>query len=105
MLELEIADAANLQAAVAAVAGMCCGDATVDETRNMIRVPVETAVGTITDAVRRFDAAGVKLVDIAIHRPTLDDVFLTLTGESVDDIGPADDELAAAGTRSKRSRR
>ena len=105
VLELEIADAANLPAAVAAVAGMCCGEATIDGTRNMIRVPVETAVGTITDAVRRLDAAGVKLVDIAIHRPTLDDVFLALTGESVDDIGPADDEVATAGQRSRRSRR
>ena len=104
VLELEIADAANLPRAMAAVAGMCCGEATLDEIRKMIRVPVETAVGSVTDAVRRLDAAGVKLVDIAIHRPTLDDVFLTLTGESVDDIATDDeDSLVATGPR-RRSR-
>jgi ABC-2 type transport system ATP-binding protein len=71
----------------------------------MIRVPVESAVGTITDAVRRLDAAGIQLVDIAIHRPTLDDVFLTLTGEPVDDDAPADgDALVEAGSQG-RSRR
>jgi ABC-2 type transport system ATP-binding protein len=105
VLELEIADPANLQAAIAAVSGMCCGEATVEEDRNMIRVPVESAVGTITDAVRRLDAAGVRLVDIAIHRPTLDDVFLTITGEHVDDaVQPANGELVAAAPQ-KRSRR
>ncbi|MCP3976427.1 MAG: ATP-binding cassette domain-containing protein [bacterium] len=104
VLELEIADPANLQLAIGAVEGMCCGEATVDELRNIVRVPVETAVGTITDAVRRLDTAGVKLVDIAIHRPTLDDVFLSLTGESVEDALPADDELVTANSR-KRSRR
>lgn len=104
VLELEIADPANLQRAIAAVDGMCCGEATVDDLRNIVRVPVETAVGTITDAVRRLDTAGVKLVDIAIHRPTLDDVFLSLTGESVEDALPADDELVTASSK-KRSRR
>jgi len=104
VLELEIADPANLQPAMAAVADMCCGEATVDEIRNIVRVPVETAIGTITDAVRRLDTAGIKLVDIAIHRPTLDDVFLSLTGESVEDAPPDDDALVTAGPR-KRSRR
>lgn len=104
VLELEIADPANLQPAIDAVEGMCCGEATIDELRNIVRVPVESAVGTITDAVRRLDAAGVKLVDIAIHRPTLDDVFLSLTGEGVEDPPADDEELVAAGTK-KRSRR
>jgi len=105
VLELEIADEANLQGAMAAVAGMCCGEATIDPSRKMIRVPVENAVGTITDAVRRLDAAGVQLVDIAVHRPTLDDVFLTLTGESVEDAAPEEDVLVAAGTQKRRARR
>ena len=47
-------------------------------------IPVESAVGTITDGVRRIDAAGIQLADIAIHRPTLDDVFLLL-GATVND--------------------
>ena len=34
----------------------------------------------LTEAVRRLDDAGIKLADIALHRPSLDDVFLALTG-------------------------
>ncbi len=37
--------------------------------------------GAIADAVRRLDARGVGIDDIALRRPTLDDVFLTLTGK------------------------
>ncbi len=84
VLELELANAAQLDAAAAAVAGMCCGEATIDEPTKTVRVPVESAVGTITEAVRRIDTAGIHLADIAIHRPTLDDVFLSLTGHHVE---------------------
>ena len=100
VLELMVADADQLDAAVAAVAGMCCGEPTLDRDQALVRVPVETAVGTITDAVRRLDAAGIPLADIAIHRPTLDDVFLSLTGSK------AEAEVAAAnGGRRRRGAR
>ncbi len=105
VLELQIANPENIPAAMAAVSGMCCGDANVEDDGMTIRVPVESAVGTITDAVRRLDAAGVQLVDIAIHRPTLDDVFLTLTGEHVtQEANGTGEELVGAG-RGRRSRR
>ena len=46
------------------------------------------------DAVRLLDAAGVEVADIALRRPTLDDVFLTLTGHAAG--GPrASEEVAA----------
>jgi ABC-2 type transport system ATP-binding protein len=38
--------------------------------------------------VRALDAAGVTLADIALRRPSLDDVFLALTGHSTDDAVP-----------------
>jgi ABC-2 type transport system ATP-binding protein len=43
------------------------------------------AAQRLTEAVRELDAAGVVIDDIALRRPTLDDVFLTLTGRSTDD--------------------
>jgi ABC-2 type transport system ATP-binding protein len=39
----------------------------------------------IADAVRRLDDAGVAIDDIALRRPTLDDVFLTLTGHAAEE--------------------
>ncbi len=41
--------------------------------------------GTIVEAVRRLGDAGVDVDDLAIRRPTLDDVFLTLTGHAAED--------------------
>lgn len=88
VLELELAHASDVPRAIEALAGLCCGDPTYEELTTTVRVPVETAVGTITDAVRRMDGAGIELLDIAVHRPTLDDVFLSLTGEHVDEGSP-----------------
>jgi hypothetical protein len=43
------------------------------------------ASGGIADAVRRLDSAGVGIADIAVRRPTLDDVFLVLTGHAAEE--------------------
>ena len=47
-----------------------------------IRVPVRAGPGVLAEAVRRLDEAGVELEDLEVHRPTLDDVFLSLTGHA-----------------------
>ena len=44
----------------------------------------------VAEAVRALDDAGVAIDDIAIRRPTLDDVFLTLTGRPAEEL-EADD--------------
>jgi len=50
----------------------------------VLRVPLRQRRGAIAEAVRRLDAAGVEVEDVALHRPTLDDVFLTLTGRAAE---------------------
>ncbi|MGX1810240.1 ATP-binding cassette domain-containing protein [Nocardia sp. NPDC055321] len=45
-----------------------------------ISIPAPDGAGTLSDALRKLDAAGIKLADIGLRRPSLDDVFLTLTG-------------------------
>jgi ABC-2 type transport system ATP-binding protein len=49
-----------------------------------VRVPVAQRRGTIANAVRRLDDAGIAIDDISVTTPTLDDVFLTLTGRSAE---------------------
>ena len=49
-----------------------------------MRVPLRRRRGAIADAVRSLDEAGVGIVDIGVRRPTLDDVFLTLTGHKAE---------------------
>jgi ABC-2 type transport system ATP-binding protein len=48
--------------------------------------------GAIADAVRLLDRAGLGVDDIELHRPTLDDVFLELTGHTAE---AAEEEAAA----------
>ena len=58
--------------------------------------------GAIAEAVRRLDEAGIGIDDVAMHRPTLDDVFLTLTGraaESSAENGAGEDGGAVSGLR------
>jgi ABC-2 type transport system ATP-binding protein len=50
----------------------------------VISVPIQDRSGAIADAVRRLDEAGLTIDDIAVRRPTLDDVFLRLTGHAVE---------------------
>jgi ABC-2 type transport system ATP-binding protein len=59
---------------------------TVDD--GTVCVPVSTRRGAIADAVRRLDAAGIGVDDIALRLPTLDDVFLQLTGHRAEEEAP-----------------
>lgn len=103
VLELQLREASQLAEAVAVLDGMGCNDCTTDEDSRTIRLPVDDAVSTVTQAVRRMDSAGIDLADIAIHRPTLDDVFLTLTGEHVE-AEASDDGSSSRRRARKRSR-
>ena len=51
----------------------------VSEDGRHLRAPVRTAAGLVTRVVRALDGAGVDLEDVAVHQPSLDDVFLRLT--------------------------
>ena len=57
-----------------------------------LSVPLRQRQGAIAEAVRRLDEAGVGIDDVALHRPTLDDVFLTLTGRAAEPAEQGDDE-------------
>jgi ABC-2 type transport system ATP-binding protein len=66
----------------------------------VLSMPLRERHGVIADAVRRLDGAGVGIDDIAVRRPTLDDVFIRLTGkapehEEGDAAEPASEEVAA----------
>ena len=87
---VEVADAATTEAAAAALAPIAAGEPQVEPTTHRVTVPVAEADGAVPAAVRALDAAGVDIVDVGLRRPTLDDVFLALTGHAA-----APDEAAA----------
>ena len=50
-----------------------------------LRIPSAGGAATLLEALRALDAAGIEIEDISLHRPSLEDVFLTLTGRGADD--------------------
>jgi ABC-2 type transport system ATP-binding protein len=61
-----------------------------------VTVAVRRRSGVIVEAVRRLDEAGVEVDDIALRRPTLDDVFLALTGHAAEAAAADEQEEAVA---------
>jgi ABC-2 type transport system ATP-binding protein len=79
-LEIRLANEPQVSVAAGVLAPVGSGaPVLVDGT---ISLPIAGTAGAVTDAVRRLDEAEIPIEDIATHHPTLDDVFLTLTGQT-----------------------
>ena len=86
-LEVRLADPQAAPRAASALAPMA--DEPPGTSDGAVQVVVRRRAGAIVEAVRRLDDAGVDADDLALRRPTLDDVFLTLTGHAAEaDGGP-----------------
>jgi ABC-2 type transport system ATP-binding protein len=81
-LEIVVADIRQSLLAAAALKRLATGEVTIDGAT--VRAPVTGGSLILADAVRDLDSAGVTLADIALRRPTLDDVFLALTGHAAE---------------------
>jgi ABC-2 type transport system ATP-binding protein len=91
-VEIVLEDPADAEAAIAALAPVCM-DRPVPDGR-VVRAPVRRRHGLIPDIVRALDEADVSIDDLSIHRPTLDDVFMALTGHAAEE--EREEEAAAA---------
>jgi ABC-2 type transport system ATP-binding protein len=89
-LELRLDDRDDCAAAVSALEGIAAGHPSVED--SVVRLPLRRRKGAIAEAVRRLDQAGIGIDDIAVRVPTLDDVFLELTGHAAETDGDAADE-------------
>lgn len=79
-IALALVDAADTGAAREILARHGTGPVTVDDSGRSLEVPVQRGPSTLAAALAELAQAGVELHDAGIRRPTLDDVFLTLTG-------------------------
>jgi ABC-2 type transport system ATP-binding protein len=80
VLAIVVADRANVEKTAAALEGLGSGSPKTDDAGGVTLPVGADGPAVLTEAVRRLDDAGIKLADIALHRPSLDDVFLALTG-------------------------
>ena len=102
VLELHVKDPAQISQVGQALSGVGIGEPSIDQEAGKIRIPVGAdGPAALLDSVRRIDDMKLALEDIALHRPTLDDVFLSLTGHAAEE---EQEEQASSGRR-KRGRR
>lgn len=79
-IEVVVTEPGFLAAAEAALREGATGELVVDASERRIAAPVSGGSTALVEAIRRLDAAGVGIADVVLRRPTLDDVFLSLTG-------------------------
>jgi ABC-2 type transport system ATP-binding protein len=84
-VEVVVADRSEVPKAVAALAPLAIAEPVVDEDTHMVTVQVSGGTRALADVVRELDTAGVEAQDLALRRPTLDEVFLSLTGHAAEE--------------------
>jgi ABC-2 type transport system ATP-binding protein len=93
-LEVRLGDRAQCETAVRALAPMSDDQPAMEG--HVVTMNVRQRPGTIVEAVKRLSDAGVDVEDLSLRRPTLDDVFLALTGHATEELGAGEPEEVVA---------
>ena len=102
VLEFSVANPANCSKAMAAVAPFGEAEPSIDPDTDRIGVQIGSDPAVIFGAMRALEDTGVAVTGLELRRPTLDDVFLKLTGRAPAD---AEEEAVADGPTRRRTRR
>jgi ABC-2 type transport system ATP-binding protein len=101
VVEVVVREGGRLLDAARLVASVVGGEPTVEDHIRKVSVPVRgtrPAAQVLMASLRELDAEGIEVRDVGVRRPTLDDVFLTLTGHAAEESA-AEDQLETAGAR------
>jgi ABC-2 type transport system ATP-binding protein len=82
VLEVRVAEQRDLKRAAALMAGLASTTPRLDPDLNQISFPIQGGAKVLIAAGRALDDGGIDVEDLGIRRPSLDDVFLSLTGHS-----------------------
>jgi daunorubicin resistance ABC transporter ATP-binding subunit len=80
------------------------GEASFEKGHQSIRLPAPDGAQTLLAVIRRLDETGIATQDVALHKPTLDDVFLTLTGRGAAEAEAERESATKPGRRGRRER-
>lgn len=84
-IEVALAHPHDLDRATELLAPLAVGEIQVEPDARRLIVPITGGAATLTNGLRRLDGDGIELEDVMLRRPTLDDVFLTLTGHHAEE--------------------
>ncbi|MFD5430465.1 DUF4162 domain-containing protein, partial [Streptomyces sp. NPDC127084] len=95
----------EIAAAREVLSGLGKGEVAVVEHTRKLTVPVSGGAKLLAEIIRELDSRGVEIDDIGLRRPTLDDVFLSLTGHHAEQEDGGDGGTADSAADRKRSRK
>jgi ABC-2 type transport system ATP-binding protein len=102
VVDLRVADPARTTEALELLRPLAATEPHADVASGRIGLPVHHGAGTLAEVVRRIDGAGLEVAELSLHRPSLDDVFLALTGRRAEIDPQAVDHEATTATRRRR---
>jgi len=88
-INVVVVDATRLEEAAAIVAAVTGNEPVVDDEARSANSPTTGGVDALVAVATQLRDAGIAVEDLSIRQPTLDDVFLTLTGRSLRDAPSA----------------
>jgi len=86
-IQVQLAESEDLPNAVSAMAGLGLAPPRVEERDRRITLPVDGGSDDLVALLRRLDAGDIAVAEIGLRRPTLDDVFMRLTGHAAEMSG------------------
>jgi ABC-2 type transport system ATP-binding protein len=84
-VELRVPSSAEIEQARTALSPLAAGEILLDARTHTLTVPVSGGSAALMEAIRALDGHSVKVLDIGLRRPTLDDVFMSLTGHAAEE--------------------
>lgn len=92
-VEVVLAHTEDIPPAQAILAGLSSGEVQTDEQTRRLTAGVTGGADVLRRFLQRLGDANIALIDVGLHRPTLDDVFLSLTGHTAEEVaGPAEED-------------
>ncbi|WP_327304925.1 ATP-binding cassette domain-containing protein [Streptomyces sp. NBC_01298] len=83
-VEVVVHEREHMATAREVLAGFGKGETTVEEHTRKLTVPVSGGAKLLAEVIRELDGRGIEIDDIGLRRPTLDDVFISLTGHAAE---------------------
>ncbi|MEU6759467.1 ATP-binding cassette domain-containing protein [Streptomyces sp. NPDC046685] len=107
-VEVVVHEREHIASAREVLAGFGKGETTVEEHTRKLTVPVTGGAKLLAEVIRELDGRGIEIDDIGLRRPTLDDVFISLTGHAAERTAEENgdgDGGAGAGSKGRKAAR
>lgn len=103
-VEVVVHEREHMTSAAEILAGFGKGETTVEQHTRKLTVPVTGGAKLLAEVIRELDTRGIEIDDIGLRRPTLDDVFISLTGHAAEEKEDENGSGAGAAKQSKRKK-